>query len=135
MMSFWSGWSGPSVGNWSPRVFTWGFFHLPLLPPAHPLVTLAKIDAHLQKNRLKRPKIKQGTTSNVNCILFNRLLRAKAGNFNLRSLNKCFSNYYQVRTRPVFAKTVTIVQQYVWWSGIGKALKNCYNSRKGAINS
>ena len=34
----------------------------------------AKIDAHLRKNRLNRPKIKQGTTSKVNCILFNRLL-------------------------------------------------------------
>ena len=65
-----------------------------------------------------RPKIKQGTTSKVNCILFNRLLspvllnksglvRAKAGNFNLKSLNNCFSNYYQVQTRPVFAETVT----------------------------
>ena len=64
----------------------------PLLPPTHPLITLAKIDVHLRKNRLKRPKIKQGTTSKVNCILFNRLLspvllnksglvRAKAGNF------------------------------------------------------
>ena len=81
---------------------------LPFLPPAHPLVTLG----YLQKNSLKRPK--SGTTSKVNCILFNRLLspvllnksglvQAKAGNFNLKSLNKCFSNYYQVRTRPVFA--------------------------------
>ena len=82
----------------------------------------AKIDAHLRKNRLKRPKIKQGTTSKVNCILFNRLLRlspvllnksglvrANAGNFNLKSLNRCFSNYYQVRTWPVFTETVTYV--------------------------
>ena len=62
----------------------------------------------------------QGTTSKVNCILFNRLLnpvllnksglvQAKAGNFNLKSLNKCFSNYYQVRTRLVFAETVTYI--------------------------
>ena len=61
---------------------------------------LAKIDAHLRKNRLKRPKIKQGTTSKVNCILFNRLLspvllnktglvRAKAGSFTLKTLNGC----------------------------------------------
>ena len=75
----------------------------PLLPPTH---------------RLKRPKIKQGTTSKVNCILFNRLLspvllnksglvRAKAGSFNLKTLNGCFSNYFQVRTRPVFAERVT----------------------------
>ena len=89
----------------------------PLLPPTHPLV---KIDAHLQKNRLKRPKIKQGTTSKVTCILFNRLLspillnksglvRAKAGSFNLKSLNRCFSNYYQVQTRPVFAEMVTYI--------------------------
>ena len=62
--------------------------------------------------------MKQGTTSKVNCILFDRLLspgllnksglaRAKAVNFNLKILNKCFSNYYQVRTWPVFAETVT----------------------------
>ena len=78
----------------------------------------AKIDAHLRKNRLKRPKIKQGTTSKVNCILLNRLLskvllnksglvRAKAGSFTLKTLNGCFSNYYQVRTWPVFAEKVT----------------------------
>ena len=119
------------MGNWSPRVFTWGFCHLPphppphpplpLLQPAHPLVTLAKIDAHLQKNRLKRPEIKQGRTSKVNCILFNRLLskvllnksglvRAKAGSFTLKTLNTCFSNYYQVRTWPVFAWRVTYIK-------------------------
>ena len=74
--------------------------------------------AHLRKNRLKRLKIKQGTTSKVNYILLNRLLsivplnksglvRAKPGNFVLKSLNKCFSNYYQVRTWPVFAEKVT----------------------------
>ena len=100
----------------------------PLLPP-HPPPLLsslpptpsqhwAKIDAHLRKNRLKRPKIKQGTTSKVNCILLNRLLskvllnksglvRAKAGSFTLKTLNGCFSNYYQVRTWPVFAEKVT----------------------------
>ena len=55
-----------------------------------------------------------------NFILFNRLLspvllnksdlvRAKAGNFYLKSLNKCFSNYYQARTGPVFTETVTYV--------------------------
>ena len=54
---------------------------LPSPPPSHPpphntgLKYWAKIDAHLRKNRLKRPKIKQGTTSKENCILFNRLLR------------------------------------------------------------
>ena len=63
----------------------------------------------------------QGTTSKVNCILFNRLLspvllnksglvRAKAGSFNLKTLNGCFSNYYQVRIRPVFAETVTFLR-------------------------
>ena len=35
------------------------------------------------------------------------LVRAKPGNFTLKSLNRCFSNYYQVRTWPVFAGTVT----------------------------
>ena len=73
-----------------------------LLPPTHPLVTL--VGAHLRKNRLKRLKIKQGTTSKVNNILFNRLLsivplnksglvRAKPDNFILKSLNRCFTNY------------------------------------------
>ena len=63
-------------------------------------------------------KIIQGTTSKVNCILFNRLLspvllnksglvRAKAGSFTLKTLNGCFSNCYLVRTWPVFAETVT----------------------------
>ena len=42
----------------------------PLLPPScHPLITLGKIDTHLRKNRLKRPKIKQGTTSKVNYFI------------------------------------------------------------------
>ena len=61
-----------------------------------------------------------GTTSKVNCVLFNRLLspvllnksglvRAKAGSFTLKTLNGCVSNYYQVRTWPVFAETVTYV--------------------------
>ena len=42
-------------------------------------------------------------------VLLNKsgLARAKAGNFNLKSLNRCFSNYYQVQTRLVFAETVT----------------------------
>ena len=77
-----------------------------------------ELGAHLRKNRLKRLKIKQGTTSKVNYILFNTLLsivplnksglvRAKPGNFILKSLNRCFSNYYQVRTWPVFAEKVT----------------------------
>ena len=94
---------------------------LPSPPPSHPPPrNTAKIDAHLRKNRLKRPKIKQGTTSKVNCILLNRLLskvllnksglvRAKAGSFTLKTLNGCFSNYYQVRTWPVFAEKVTYV--------------------------
>ena len=62
-----------------------------------------------------------GTTSKVNCILFNRLLspvllnksglvRAKAGNFNIKSLNRCFSNYYQVRTWRVFTESVIFMQ-------------------------
>ena len=85
-----------------------------LLPPTHTLVTLGKIDAHFQK----KAQIKQRTTSKVNCILFNRLLnpvllnksslvRAKASNFNLKSLNRYFSNYYQVQIWPVFAETIT----------------------------
>ena len=92
-----------------------------LLPPPHPPprnTGLKLMHMHLRKNHLRRPKIKQGTTSKVNCILFNRLLspvllnnsglvRAKAGNFNLKSLNRCFSNYYQVRTWWVFAESVT----------------------------
>ena len=77
------------------------------------------VSAHLRKNRLKRLKIKPGATSKVNYILFNRLLiivplnksglvRVKPGNFILKSLNRCFSNYYQVRTWRVFAEKVTI---------------------------
>ena len=123
------------MGNSGPSVFTWGALASslptpptpsppPRLPPTHPLVTLlvlwGEIGAHLRKNRLKRLKIKQVTTSKVNCILFNRLLnpvlqnksglvRAKAGNFNLKSLNRCFFNYYQVRTWRVFTEPVTYV--------------------------
>ena len=42
-------------------------------------------------------------------ILLNKssLVRAKAGNFNLKCLNRCFSNYYKARTWSVFAETVT----------------------------
>ena len=41
--------------------------HLPPYPhpPTHPLNTLAQIGAHLQKNGLKWPKIKQVTNSNL----------------------------------------------------------------------
>ena len=78
---------------------------------------------HTFKKHLKRPKIKQGTTSKVNCILFNRLLnpillnksglvRAKAGNFNLKSLNRCFSNYYQMHTWRIFTEMVKIISRY-----------------------
>ena len=94
----------------------------PSPPPSHPPPhnTGLKLMYTIEKNRLKRPKIKQGTTSKVNCILFNRLLskvllnksglvRAKAGSFTLKTLNGCFSNYYQVRTWPVFAGRVTYV--------------------------
>ena len=95
--------------------------HPPLpssLPPT-PSLHWTKIDAHLRKNRLKRPEIKQGATSKVNYILFNRLLnpvllnksglvRAKVSNFNLKSLNRCFSNYYQVRIMHIFVEPVTI---------------------------
>ena len=93
---------------------------LPSPPPSHPPPhnTGLKLMHTFEKNRLKRPKIKQGTASKVNCILFNRLLskvllnksglvRAKAGNFTLKTLNACFSNYYQVRTWRVFARRVT----------------------------
>ena len=89
--------------------------------PPTPSLHWAKIDAHLQKNRLKRPEIKQGTTSKVNYILFNRslnpvllnkrrLVRAKVSNFNLKSLNRCFSNYYQVRTMHIFVEPVTYIK-------------------------
>ena len=105
------------------------FFLLPPHPTSYPPTPSqhwAKIDAHLRKNRLKRPEIKQGTTSKVNCILFNRLLnpvllnksglvRAKASNFNLKSLNRCFSNYYQVRTIHIFAEPVTYIVLLTAW--------------------
>ena len=111
--------SGPSGDHWW-AMYTPGELLPPPSPP-HPPTPFniwAKIDAHLQKNRLKRLKIKQGTTSKVSCILFNRLLslvvlnnsglvHANAGNINLKSLNRCFSNYYQARTRHVFANSVT----------------------------
>ena len=112
-------------------------------PPTHPLV---KLDAHLRKNRLKRLKIKRGTTSKVNYILFNRLpnpvllnkrglVRAKAGNFNSKCLNRCFSNYYQVRTRLVFAETVTyylISTKYSRHSRSDKRVKHnsCFNLKQ-----
>ena len=93
----------------------------PSPPPTHP--PPSNCGLKLVHNRLKRLKIKQGTTLKVNCILFNRLptiiplnksglVRAKPGNFILKSLNRCFSNYYQVRTWPVFAGTVTYVCTY-----------------------
>ena len=58
----------------------------------------------------------QITHRNSDSSLFNRLVllnksslaRAKAVNFNSNFLNKCFSNYYQVQTWPVFAEMVTI---------------------------
>ena len=54
--------------------------------------------------RLKRLKIKRGATLKVNSILLlspvllnkSGLVQAKVGNFNLKFLNRCFSNYYQV---------------------------------------
>ena len=89
----------------------------PFPPPTHPPPSNSglKLMYNLQK---KSSKIKQGTTSKVNCILFNRLLspvllnksglvQAKARNFNLKSFNRCFSNYYQVRTWRVFTESVT----------------------------
>ena len=131
-------WSGPSEGDWWPRVFTWGFLPppsppptptRPSPPPVHPPPCNSgpKLMHTCEKNRLKRPKIKQGTTSKVNYILFNRLLspvllnksgpeRAKAVNFNSNFLNKCFSNYYQVRTWLVFADPVTYKFLYAYVS-------------------
>ena len=113
--SAWLLWSGPSAcGQLRTSCLPSPTPPLPSSPPTHPpLVTL-------RKNHLKRLKIKQGTTSKVNSILFNRLLspvllnksglvQAKVGNFNLKFLNRCFSNYYQVQTRPVFAETVTYI--------------------------
>ena len=64
----------------------------PLPPPAShpptPYYVWDEIDAHLRKNR--------GTTSKVNCILFNRLLipvpsTSKAGNFNPKCEHGGFS--------------------------------------------
>ena len=104
-----------SPGGFSSSLPPHHTFPLPTRPPP------CNTGMHtFEKNHLKRPKIKQGTTSKVNCIIFNRLLnpillnksglvRAKAGNFNLKSLNRYFSNYYQVRTWPVFTETVTIM--------------------------
>ena len=45
----------------------------------------------------------------LNPVLLNKsgLVRAKASNFNLKSLNKCFSKHYQVQTWLVFTETVT----------------------------
>ena len=88
----------------------------PIPPPCNAGLKLM----HTFEKLSERPKIKQETTSKVNCISFNRLLspfllnnsslvRAKAGNFNLKFLNRCFSNYYQVRTWLVFAETVTFL--------------------------
>ena len=113
-----SAWNSTLDRNDVPSAWLYGQDHL--WATSH--LVSAKINAYLRKNRLKRPKIKQGTTSKVNCILFNRLLnpvllnksglvRAKASNFNLKSLNRCFSNYYQVRTWPVFAETVTFTER------------------------
>ena len=121
-------WSGLSVSNSGPRVFTWGALASslptpPPLPAPHPPTPSklwAEIEAHHRKNRLKRLEIQQGTTSKVNCILFNSLLnkvllnksglvRVKPGNINLKTSNRCFSNYYQVRTWSVFVDPVTYV--------------------------
>ena len=81
----------------------------PLPPFTHPPPCNAGLKLmHTFKKIIRKDlKIKQEITSKVNCILFNRLLspillnksglvRAKAGNFNLKILNRCFSNYYQV---------------------------------------
>ena len=90
--------------------------HLPPTPSPLPALTHpppSKSGLKLMHTFKNSSKIKQGTTSKVNCILFNRLLnsvllsksglvRAKTGNFNPKSLNRCFSNYYQVRTWRVF---------------------------------
>ena len=77
------------------------------LPSTHSLITLDQNWCSLLKNLLKRLKIKEGTTSKVNYILFSRLLsivllnkhslaQAKAVNNSYNISNKCFSNYYQV---------------------------------------
>ena len=119
--------SGPSECNRWPRVFTWKLLPPPSHPhpsppSAHPPPCNAglKLMHTCEKNHLKKPKIKQGITSKVNCILFNRLLspvllnksslaRAKPVNFNSNFLNKCFPNYHQVQTWPVFAEMVTFL--------------------------
>ena len=88
--------------------------HLPPRPLT-PSVRWPKIGAHLQKNDLKWPKIKQVTNSNLYYIKFNisistillnkaGLTRAKADYTNY---NFYFHNHPQVRTRPVFPWTVT----------------------------
>ena len=99
------------------------YLHLGGFPPPSPPPTPPRLSpppAHPPPCN-SGPKLmhtKQGTTSKVNYILFNTLLspvllnksglaRAKPVNFNSNFLNKCFSNYHQVQTWPVFAETVT----------------------------
>ena len=53
---------------------SWQHYHPSLPPTCPPLCNAGLKLMHTFKNRLKRLKIKQGTTSKVNCILFNRLL-------------------------------------------------------------
>ena len=66
-----SAWNSTLDQNDVPSAWLYGQDHLwaaghlvsspgEVFPPPHP--------THLRKNRLKRPKIKQGTTSKVNCI-------------------------------------------------------------------
>ena len=51
-------------------------------------------------------------------MLFNRLLspvllnKSGLAQAKVNFLNKCFSNYYQVRTWPVFAETVTYIVNF-----------------------
>ena len=98
------------------------FFLLPTLPsppPTHPPPCNIWLKLmHTFKKSSEKALNQARNNFKGNCILFNRLLnpvllnksglvQAKGSNFNLKSLNRCFSNYYQVRTWLVFAETVT----------------------------
>ena len=52
----------------------------------------------------------------------------KASNFNLKSLNRCFSNYYRVRTMHIFAEPVTYVKELTGYEVIDWASVFCQKS-------
>ena len=94
----------------------------PLLPPTYPLHYTGLKVVHAWKNHLKRPKIQQEMILELNCIIFNRLLRtfqlnknglahSTADYINLNFFNWCFFKYYQVRS---FVQTVTYNSSTFW---------------------